>query len=387
MFAQLDLASIDGAVTDATGGRVSGARVAIRNVETDITVQRATNEEGLYSAPLLRPGRYEITVEAAGFKKAVRSSITLQIQDRLRLDFQLEVGQTSETIEVKAAAPLVDSESSATGSVIEEPTGEEAAWLASPEVQKAIAVVRNANKAEKAALPSSNLELDLGFDSMERVELVVALEREMNAQVDEKVIAQVYTVRELVDAVLQARGNAPAQASGARAVVCFEGKAEGAWAWSEALDLGGTLDTPERAQSFRAQAREVAASSRALGYLAGLDGGSSCQYLTHAEAVARMRALRTELPARKGAVALVAAPPTLAARLALLSFVFDGLTICAVGTPGRESVGLQPEWVVGPAGVQESERTAAPVPRRAAGLFERVLAPFRSDPRKAKLEM
>ena len=99
-----------------------------------------------------------------------------------------------------------------------------------------------------------------------------------------------------------------------------------------------------------------------------------------------MRALRTELPARKGAVALVAAPPTLAARLALLSFVFDGLTICAVGTPGRESAGLQPEWVVGPAGVQESERTAAPVPRRAAGLFERVLAPFRSDPRKAKLE-
>jgi long-chain acyl-CoA synthetase len=103
------------------------------------------------------------------------------------------------------------------GSVTEEPTGEEAAWLASPEVQKAIAVVRNANKAEKPVLPSSNLELDLGFDSMERVELVVALEREMNAQVDEKVIAQVYTVRELVDAVLQARGNAPAQASGARA--------------------------------------------------------------------------------------------------------------------------------------------------------------------------
>ncbi len=89
-FAQLDLGSIDGAVTDASGGRVSGARVAIRNVETDITVQRATNEEGLYSAPLLRPGRYEITVEAAGFKKAVRSSITLQIQDRLRLDFQAQ---------------------------------------------------------------------------------------------------------------------------------------------------------------------------------------------------------------------------------------------------------------------------------------------------------
>jgi long-chain acyl-CoA synthetase len=90
--------------------------------------------------------------------------------------------------------------------VTEEPTGEEAAWLALPDVQTAIAVVRNAGKAEKPVLPSSNLELDLGFDSMERVELVVALEREMQAVLDEKVIAQVYTVRELVDAVLEARG-------------------------------------------------------------------------------------------------------------------------------------------------------------------------------------
>jgi long-chain acyl-CoA synthetase len=92
------------------------------------------------------------------------------------------------------------------GVVAEEPTGEEAAWLASPDVRKAIAVIRNAGKAEKPVLPTSNLELDLGFDSMERVELVVALEREMQAELDEKVIAQVYTVRELVDAVLQARG-------------------------------------------------------------------------------------------------------------------------------------------------------------------------------------
>jgi long-chain acyl-CoA synthetase len=103
------------------------------------------------------------------------------------------------------------------GTVAEEPTGEEAAWLASPEVQKAMAVIRNASKAEKPVLPSSNLELDLGFDSMERVELVVALEREMEAQLAEKVIAQVYTVRELVDAVLQAGGSATSsQGSGQR---------------------------------------------------------------------------------------------------------------------------------------------------------------------------
>jgi hypothetical protein len=167
--------------------------------------------------------------------------------------------------------------------------------------------------------------------------------------------------------------------SGARAVVCFQGKAEGAWAWSEALDLGGTLDTPERAQSFRAQARDVAADSRALGYLAGSDGQLHCQFLTQAEAVEGMRALRMGTPARKGAIAQVTASPTLAARLALLSFVLDGSTTCAVGLPGPEVAGLQPDWVVGPAGAPTSGRPPSPAPRRAGGgLLDRILAPFRS---------
>ena len=90
--------------------------------------------------------------------------------------------------------------------VAEEPSAEEAIWLAQPEVQRAISIIREASKAQKPILPVSNLELDLGFDSMERVELVVALERELGAEADDKVISQVYTVRELVDAILQARG-------------------------------------------------------------------------------------------------------------------------------------------------------------------------------------
>ena len=95
----------------------------------------------------------------------------------------------------------------------EEPTAEEALWLAAPEVQKGVAVIRDAVKAQRPVLPSSNLELDLGFDSMERVELVVALEKEMGAAVDEKVVAEVYTVRELVDAVLQSRGDSSSASS------------------------------------------------------------------------------------------------------------------------------------------------------------------------------
>ena len=98
---------------------------------------------------------------------------------------------------------------SSTGApVAEEPSAEEAIWLAQPDVQRAVAVIREASKAQKPIHPSSNLELDLGFDSMERVELVVALERELGAEADDKVISQVYTVRELVDAILQAHSGA-----------------------------------------------------------------------------------------------------------------------------------------------------------------------------------
>ena len=86
-----------------------------------------------------------------------------------------------------------------------EPTAEEAVWLADPDVQKAVSTIRKASKSPKPVQPSSNLELDLGFDSMERVELVVALERELGGEADDRVVSQVYTVRELVDAILQAR--------------------------------------------------------------------------------------------------------------------------------------------------------------------------------------
>jgi long-chain acyl-CoA synthetase len=103
------------------------------------------------------------------------------------------------------AAERAGEESATTAA--EEPTAEEALWLSDPEVQKALTVVRRASKTEKPIGPSSNLELDLGFDSMERVELVVDLERELGIDMDEKVVSQVYTVRELVDTIRQAQGS------------------------------------------------------------------------------------------------------------------------------------------------------------------------------------
>jgi long-chain acyl-CoA synthetase len=95
-------------------------------------------------------------------------------------------------------------------------TPEDRAWLEEPEVTRAMAVIRRAAKAKKAGgvediHPKDNLELDLGLDSMERVELVVSLEHELGAKADENMISEVYTVRELIATVSAGIG-----ASGAR---------------------------------------------------------------------------------------------------------------------------------------------------------------------------
>ncbi|MBZ5567615.1 MAG: AMP-binding protein [Acidobacteriia bacterium] len=88
-------------------------------------------------------------------------------------------------------------------------TDEERQWLAEPEVGRAMEVIVRAAKAGKTQVhPRDNLELDRGLDSMERVELLVALERELGAKVPDAVVSEVYTVRELVDAVRQSVGRA-----------------------------------------------------------------------------------------------------------------------------------------------------------------------------------
>jgi long-chain acyl-CoA synthetase len=83
---------------------------------------------------------------------------------------------------------------------------EDQAWLAEPEVARALAAIRRACKKEGEIHPADNLELDLGLDSMERVELLVELERELDSHLPDTVVSEVYTVRELVDAVRSAGG-------------------------------------------------------------------------------------------------------------------------------------------------------------------------------------
>ena len=81
-------------------------------------------------------------------------------------------------------------------------SAEDAKWLEQPEVQQALKIIREASKTAPAVIrPSDNLELDLGLDSMQRIELLVALEQELGGDVEESSLAEIYTVRELVDAI------------------------------------------------------------------------------------------------------------------------------------------------------------------------------------------
>ena len=118
LLAQQDTGMITGQVSDATGAAVPGAVVQVVNMATNVGTGVVTDNDGLFVATPLRIGVYSISVEAKGFKKAVRDNITLRVQDRLRVDFRLEVGEVTESVQVTAEAPLLQSETTSLGQVI-----------------------------------------------------------------------------------------------------------------------------------------------------------------------------------------------------------------------------------------------------------------------------
>ena len=108
-----------GNVTDATGAAVPGAAIRILNTGTGAVLPTTTNNEGFYTAPSLPVGGYSVSIEKTGFKKTVRTGVTLQVDQRAEVNFKLDVGETTESIEVSGEAPLVDTSSATVGKVVE----------------------------------------------------------------------------------------------------------------------------------------------------------------------------------------------------------------------------------------------------------------------------
>jgi hypothetical protein len=119
-LAQQETATITGEVKDASGAVVPKASIIITNTETGVSLKSETNDSGVYTVPSLKPGLYSVTVEKAGFKKFVRSGITLQVNQFARIDVSLEVGDLTNTVEITQAATLLETENSSRGSVIDQ---------------------------------------------------------------------------------------------------------------------------------------------------------------------------------------------------------------------------------------------------------------------------
>jgi hypothetical protein len=101
--------SLLGTVRDSNGATVAGAKVIITDAEKNAVIRIVTaNEDGEFSAPLLQAGIYDITVEAAGFKKRVERGVKLDLNQRRSVDVVLEVGAVSEVVTVEASAIAIE---------------------------------------------------------------------------------------------------------------------------------------------------------------------------------------------------------------------------------------------------------------------------------------
>lgn len=117
--AQESRGTITGKVLDANQASVPGAQVKITNTAMGTTVSLQTNESGLYQAPYLLPGTYQIAVELKGFKKSIRDGIVLRVNDNIEINFALEIGDVGESVTVNADAPALETTSGSMGQVID----------------------------------------------------------------------------------------------------------------------------------------------------------------------------------------------------------------------------------------------------------------------------
>jgi len=120
-------ATIVGTVTDPSGAAVPGVQVTITNTDTGVVHHILSNDAGQYVAPDIHIGHYNLSIEASGFKAAHRNDLVLQVGDRTRVDFALEIGTTNESINVEANAIAVQSD---TGEVSDVITGQEVTQIA-----------------------------------------------------------------------------------------------------------------------------------------------------------------------------------------------------------------------------------------------------------------
>src|SRR5256886_7887993 len=116
---QVNVAQVSGRVTDGTGAAVAGAEVRMIETQRNIAHTAATDQQGEYVLPGLPVGPYQLEVKKEGFKSYSQTGIVLQVNDHVTLNAVLAVGSVSETVEVKAAAALIQTENASVSNVVD----------------------------------------------------------------------------------------------------------------------------------------------------------------------------------------------------------------------------------------------------------------------------
>jgi hypothetical protein len=117
-MAQSTTGTIAGSVTDSSGSPVAGEKVTATNVETNVTRGTNTSQDGSYSLPFIPIGTYRINIDVTGFKKFEQTGVVLDVNRNPKVDAVLQVGAVTETVEVKADAPMVETTVPALGQTI-----------------------------------------------------------------------------------------------------------------------------------------------------------------------------------------------------------------------------------------------------------------------------
>ena len=114
-YAQRDLATLVGTVTDPSGGVVAGAKITITETETGQVYRLNTTDTGDFVRPALKPGIYSVSVTATGFRTSEQKGILLKAGERTGVNIALTIGEVGQTVEVTGAAPLLQTESTQVG--------------------------------------------------------------------------------------------------------------------------------------------------------------------------------------------------------------------------------------------------------------------------------
>ena len=117
-YGQADTATIVGTVRDSSGAVIVGGTITVTETDTSTKTVARTDSTGNYVVTPLRIGNYTVAVEAPGFKTETHSGIVLQVQDRLRVDFTMQVGSVNEAVNVQESVPVIETETSALGDVV-----------------------------------------------------------------------------------------------------------------------------------------------------------------------------------------------------------------------------------------------------------------------------